>query len=61
MLVYNLAVELAPEYGQPLTADVLQIAKDSKAEIRAAIMAAKPMQWNNGLDQTGNVYSGWFA
>lgn len=59
MLVYNLAIELGPEYGQPVPADVVQIAKDSKAEIRAAIMAAKPMQWRSGLDQIGNVYGGW--
>lgn len=61
MLVYNLAVEMAPEYGQPVPADVAQIAKDSKAEIRAAIMAAKPMQWKSGIGQEGNIYGGWYA
>lgn len=59
MLVYNLAVELGPEYGQQAPAEVIQIAKDSKAEIRAAVMAAKSMQWDSGLNIEGNIYAGW--
>lgn len=59
MLVYNLAVEMGPEYGQPVPAETVQIARDSKAEIRAAVMAAKSMQWNSGIGLEGNIYSGW--
>lgn len=59
MLIYNLAVELAPEYGQEVPQITYQIAKDSKAEIKAAVMAAKAMQWDNGLELDGNIYSGW--
>ena len=59
MLIHNLAVELAPEYGQQVPPEVIQIAKDSKAEIRAAIMASKKMQWNSGLGLDGNIYTGW--
>lgn len=59
MLIYNLAIELAPEYGQPASGEVIQIAKDSKAEIRASVMAAKKMQWDNGLTVDGNIYTGW--
>lgn len=59
MLVYNLAVEMGPEYGQPVPPETIQIAKDSKAEIRAAAMAAKSMQWENGLGQDGNIFAGW--
>lgn len=59
MLIYNLAIELAPEYGQPASAEVIQIAKDSKAEIRTAIMYAKSMEWDSGVNTVGNIYSGW--
>jgi hypothetical protein len=61
MLINNLAVELAPEYGQPVSPDLAKLAADSKAEIRAAIMVAKPMQWTSGLGQEGNIFSGWYA
>lgn len=59
MLVYNLAVEMSSEYGQPLSQEVVMLARDSKAEIRQAIMAAKKMQWNSGLGIEGNIYTGW--
>lgn len=60
MLVYNLAVELCAEYGQSVPAEVEMIARESKAAIRQAIMTARPMQWENGLGNTGNIYSGWW-
>lgn len=60
MLIYNLAIELAPEYGQPIPPEVAKIAAESKGEIKAAVMAAKPMQWEAGADDTGNIYSGWY-
>jgi hypothetical protein len=59
MLVYNLALELAPEYGQQIDPRVDQIARESKAEIRAAVMAAKPMQWENGVGDEQNIYAGY--
>lgn len=58
-LIHNLAVELAPEYGQQIAPEVYEIAKESKAEIRHAVMVAKPMTWETGLGLDGNVYSGW--
>lgn len=58
-LIHNLAVELAPEYGQQISPEVYEIAKESKAEIRHAVMVAKPMTWDTGLGLDGNVYSGW--
>jgi hypothetical protein len=61
MLINNLAVDLAPEYGQPVSPDLAKLAADSKAEIRAAIMVAKPMQWTSGLGQEGNIFSGWYS
>lgn len=59
MLIYNLAMELCPEYGQPVTQEIKLIADDSKNEIRRAIMAARPMQWENGVGDQGNIYTGW--
>lgn len=61
MLVHNLAVELSPEYGQAVPQEVAMIARESKGEIRSAIMSARPMQWENGLGGTGNIYSGWWS
>jgi hypothetical protein len=58
-LVHNLAIELIPEYGQQTPQEVAMIAAESKGEIRAAIMAAKPMKWETGLETCGNIYSGW--
>jgi len=58
-LVHNLAVELGPEYGQQVSAEVFEIAKESKAEIRHAVMTAKPMKWDTGLGLDGNIYDGW--
>jgi hypothetical protein len=59
MLIYNLAIELAPEYSQPVPVEVSQIARDSRGELKAAVMAAKPMQWDTGLEYADNIYSGW--
>ena len=58
-LIHNLAVELAPEYGQQVPQEVVTIARESKGEIRQAIMVAKPMEWETGLGQDGNIYGGW--
>ncbi len=34
-LTYNLALRLGPAYGQPVTADILRIAQESEARLRA--------------------------
>lgn len=60
MLVHNLAVEMAPEYGQPVSGELMKLANESKAEVKAAVMAAKPMQWDSGLGSDGNIYTGWY-
>lgn len=59
MLINNLAVEMAPEYGMPVPAEVAEIARKSKGEIKSAVMAAKPMVWESDIGIDGNIYSGW--
>lgn len=59
MLKHNLAMEMAPEFGQQAPAEVVEIAKESKAEIKSAVMAAKKMDWNSGIGYDGNIYTGW--
>jgi hypothetical protein len=59
MLINNLAIELAPEYGQQVPPELLSVAMESKAQIRAAVMRAKSMQWNSGVSASDNVYTGW--
>jgi len=59
MLIYNLAIEMGPEYGQPVTQEIYEIARQSKGEIKAAVMAAKKMDWNAGLGIDSNINSGW--
>lgn len=59
MLINNLAIEMGPEYGQGVPAEVIEIARESKGEIRLAVMAAKPMKWQSDIGATGNIYSGW--
>lgn len=57
-LVYNLAMELAPEYGQRTPDEVVLLAKQSKGEIRTAIMRNRTMD----VTPTGvsrNIYTGW--
>lgn len=61
MLVYNLAIELCSEYGQSVPPEVAAIASESKGEIKSAIMAARPMQWEQGIGNEGNIYSGWYT
>ena len=58
-LIYNLAMELGPEYGQPTSQGVFNTANESKALLRAAVMAAKPMQWDTGVSSADNIYGGW--
>lgn len=59
MLTYNLAKELAPEYGVDLPAGVLEIANESRQNVRHAIMVAKKMQWDSGVNGLNNIYSGY--
>lgn len=59
-LIYNLAIEIASEYGQELPDTVPMIAKESKSEIRYAIMTARSMDYLPGPGTLGNIYNGWY-
>lgn len=58
-LIYNLAVELSPDYGQEVDPFVLKQANEAKANIKLAIMKTRMM---NSAPLTGgirNIYTGY--
>lgn len=59
-LIYNLAVLLAPEYGQQIDPVTLKIAQDSKGSIQRAIIKNRTMDALPQAGRKGNVYNGWF-
>ena len=59
-LVYNLALELAPEYGQQPDASIVKIAGDSLGAIRLAVVRSRPVNSDLNLRIAGNIYDGWF-
>lgn len=42
-IIYNLAVRMAPEYGQPVSADVIGLAKSTLSAIKTAILRNRTM------------------
>lgn len=60
-LIYNLAIDIAPEYGAEVPAQVQQIAKSSLAAIKrsTAINNAMPLMSDNV--RSGNIFSGWYT
>ena len=58
-LVYNLALELAPEYQQQPDPSIIKIAADSLGMIRKATIKARPIQAYPQNLQLQNIYSGW--
>lgn len=61
-LIYNLAVELCPEYGQKIDPMLLKIANDSKGEIAKAIMRVRTLDCPP-LTQIGqfNIWTGYYV
>lgn len=61
-LIYNLAIELAPEYGQPLDPILMKIANDSKAAIERSIMKVRTLD-APPISQVGrfNIYTGYYT
>lgn len=59
-LTYNLAIEIAPQYGQELSATAVDIAGKSIGDIRTAVMQARSMDYLGGLAGQGNIFNGWY-
>lgn len=61
-LIYNLAVELAPEYGQKVDPMTMKIANDAKGAIARSIMKVRTMD-APPLSQIGrfNIYTGYYT
>ena len=59
MLIYNLAVELYPEYGIQPDPLVLKIAEDSKRLVRANIIRNRSMDTNPFAGRAGRFDNGW--
>lgn len=61
-LIYNLAVELCPEYGQKVDPLLLKIANDSKGELSKAIMRVRTLD-APPLTQVGqfNIWTGYYT
>lgn len=60
-LIYNLALELASEYGQPVDEATYQIAMDSLNKIKTAVARNKNMDAYAFDGSNNNVYTGWFT
>lgn len=61
-LIYNLAVELCPEYGQKVDPMLLEIANKSKGELSKAIMRVRTLD-APPLTQVGqfNIWTGYYT
>lgn len=60
-LVYNLAVDLAPEYGQQVDPVVFEIAGQSLGKIKKAVARNKDINMYAYDGSNRNVYSGWYT
>lgn len=58
-LIYNLAVELAPEYGQQPDQLVYNIAVESKRMVNAAVMRNRSLDATIPLTNAGNILAGY--
>ena len=59
-LIYNLSIELAGEYGQPVSETTYQLAMDGLSKIKTAVARNKTMDYpSHGGDN--NVYTGWYT
>lgn len=59
-LIYNLAVELAPEYGQPVTEAIYTIAMDALNKIKTAVARNKTMNMFGYSGSNRNIFTGWY-
>lgn len=59
-LIYNLAMLLAPEYGQQIDQSLAIIAKDSLNSIKTAIEKNRDYNFPYDLNDTQNIFAGWY-
>jgi hypothetical protein len=60
-LIYSLAIEQAPDYGQPVTPELVALASDSLGKIKKAVARNKDMRMFSYNGGGNNIYSGWFT
>lgn len=58
-LRFNLAIDMAPEYGVEVPASVVKGASDSKAEIMLAIAKNRPIKFKRNVLQNRNIYNAY--
>lgn len=58
-LVYNLAIELAPEYGQQLDQAIVDIASESLGLIKLAVVRSRPVNVSTSVLATRNIFTGY--
>lgn len=57
-LIYNGAIDFASEYGQPVTAEIAEIAAESKAAIMRGVMKTHSLDVP-GFIRSDTIYTGW--
>jgi len=60
-LVKNLAMELAPQYGQRVTPELAMAAKESLGAIRLAAVRSRPVNSSPSVRANNNIYSGYYT
>lgn len=58
-LIYNLAIELAPEYAQSVSGELLKIANDSLGLIRTKVAQVRGMDAYPKNMSVRNIFTGW--
>lgn len=59
-LIYNLALELGPQYGQPFNQVVYELAMDALNKIKTATARNKNMDAYPQTGDQNNILSGWY-
>lgn len=59
-LIFNLAIEIAGEYGQPVDEATYTIAMDALSKIRRAVARNKTMDMYPYDGSDNNIFSGWY-